>query len=103
MNKELSKEIMHRTRLRNNSLRNDLMKCLKQRNYCASLRKTKKTYYNNLNERKITDSKSFWKPVNAFLSDRTSNDEKITLIKKHKINKTDIRYKCFEYFLFCHH
>ena len=103
MNKELSKEIMHRTRLRNNSLRNDLMKCLKQRNYCVSLRKTKKTYYNNLNERKITDSKSFWKLVNAFLSDRTSNDEKITLIKKHKINKTDIRYKCFEYFLFCHH
>ena len=47
MNKELSKEIMHRTRLRNNFLRNisneNKRKHSKQRNYFVSLlRKAKK-------------------------------------------------------------
>ena len=94
MNKELSKEIMRRTRLRNNFLRNrsdeNKRKYSKQRNYCVSLlRKTKKNYYNNLNEKKITDNKTFWKTVKPFLSDKTPSDEKITLIEKDKIIKTD--------------
>ena len=62
----------------------------KQRNYCASLlKKTKKNYYSNLNEKKITDNKTFWKTVKPFLSDKTPSDEKITLIEKDKIIKTD--------------
>ena len=94
MNKELSKEIMHKTRLRNNFLRNrsdeNKRKYSKQRNYCVSLlRKTKKNYYNNLNEKKITDNKTLWKTVKPFLSDKTPSDEKITLIEKDKIIKTD--------------
>ena len=93
MNKELSKEIMHRTRLWNNFLRNrsdeNKRKYSKQRNYCVSLlRKTKKTYGSNLNEKKITDSKTFWRTVKRFLSDKTSSDKKINLIKKDKIIKT---------------
>ena len=61
MNKELSKEIMHRTELRNNFLRNrfdeNKRKYSKQRNYCMSLlRKTMKNYYSYLNEKKITDN-----------------------------------------------
>ena len=68
-NKERSKEIMRRTRLRNNFLRNrsdeNKRKYSKQRNYCVSLlRKTKKNYCNNLNEKKIRDNKNFWKTVN---------------------------------------
>ena len=94
MNKELSKEIMRRTRLRNNFLRNrsdeNKRKYSKQRNYCVSLlRKTKKNYYNNLNEKKITDNKTFWKTVKPFLSDKTPSDEKINLIQKDKIIKTE--------------
>ena len=94
MNKKLSKVIMHRTRLRNNFLRNrsdeNKRKYSKQRNYCVSLlRKTKKSYYNNLNEKKITDNKTFWKTVKPFLSDKTPSDEKITLTEKDKIIKTD--------------
>ena len=94
MNKELSKEIMRRTRLRNNFLRNrsdeNKRKYSKQRNYCVSLlRKTKKNYYNNLNEKKITDNKTFWKTVKPFLSDKTPSDENITLIEKDKIIKTN--------------
>ena len=62
----------------------------KQRNYCVSvLRKTEKNYYNNLNEKKITDNKTFWKTVKPFLSDKTPSDEKITLTEKDKIIKTD--------------
>ena len=94
MNKKLSKEIMHRAQLRNNFLRNrsdeNKRKYSKQQNYCVSLlRKTKKSYYNNLNEKKITDNKTFWKTVKPFLSDKTPSDEKITLTEKDKIIKTD--------------
>ena len=32
---------------------------LKQRNYCVSLKKIKKNYYSNLNEKNITDNKKF--------------------------------------------
>ena len=86
MNKKLSKVIMHRTRLRNNFLRNrsdeNKRNYAKQRNYCISLlRKTEKNYYNNLNEKKITDNKTFWKRVKPFLSDKTPSDEKRTLIE----------------------
>ena len=60
-----------------------------QQNYCVSLlRKTKKNYYSDLNEKKITD-KTFWKTVKLFLSDKTPSDEKITLTEKDKIIKTD--------------
>ena len=94
MNKELSKEIMHRTRLWNNFLRNrsdeNKRKYSKQRKYCVSLLiKTEKNYYSNLKEKNITDTKTFWKTVKSFLSDKTPSDEKITLIEKDKIIKTD--------------
>ena len=63
-----------------------------QRNYCVSLlRKTKNTYYSNLNEKKIKDNKTFWKTVQPFLSDKTPCDEKITLIEKDKIVKSDTK------------
>ena len=68
---KLSKEMMHRTRLRNNFLRNrsdeNKKKYSKQRNYCVSLlRKTKKNYYNNLNEKKITATKFSGKQSRLF-------------------------------------
>ena len=93
MNKELSKEIMQRTWLQNNFLRNrsdeSKREYSKQRNYCVSLlRKTKKNYYSNLNEKKTTDNKTFWKTVRPILSDKIPSDEKITLIEKDKIIKT---------------
>ena len=81
MNKKLSKEIMHRAQLRNNFFRNrsdeNKRKYSMQQNYCVSLlRKTKKSYCNNLNEKKITDNKTFWKTAKPFLSDKTPSDKK---------------------------
>ena len=48
-----------------------------------------KNYYSNLSEKKIPDNETFWKTVKPFLSDKTPSDEKITLIEKDKIIKTD--------------
>ena len=58
MKRALSKEIMTRTRLQNNSLKyrseENKRKYSKQRNYCVSpLRKSKSEYFGNLNETKI--------------------------------------------------
>ena len=57
MTKDLFKEIMERSRLRNIFLKDksleNIMLYTQQRNYCASLlRKTKIRYYANLNEKK---------------------------------------------------
>ena len=75
MNKDLSKAIMDRTRFRNKFLKNrndeNRKKYSKQRNYCVSLlRKTKKQYYGDLNEKNVLDNKEFWKTVKPFLSDK---------------------------------
>ena len=71
MTKDLSKNIMKKSRLRNKYVENNNKEnrklYAKQRNYCVSLlRKTKKAYYENLNERKVSDNKLFWKTVKPF-------------------------------------
>ena len=90
MNKEISKPIMNRTRLRNRFLRTicirDKEAYNKQRNYCVSLiRKTKQQYCNNLDHRKVADNKSFWKYIKPLFSDKSSNSNKITLVEKDLI------------------
>ena len=82
-NKELSKAIMTRTKLRNIFLQNrseeNRIRYTKQRNFCVSLlRKTKKRYYENLNEKFVVDNKLFWKTVKPLLSD-------------NELVKTDVR------------
>ena len=53
------------------------------------LRKTKKRYYDNLNERCVTDNKLFWKTVKSFLSDKVMTRHKVYLTENDKIIKTD--------------
>ena len=94
MNKTISKAIMDRSRLRNNYIRmsSEENKKLynKQRNYCVSLiRKTKKEYYSNLNEKDITDCKRFWKTVKPFLSDKNVTSEKVTLVENDEVVTSD--------------
>ena len=65
MNKDLSKAIMKRSRLRNLYIKNrneeNRNNYIKQRNYCVNLlRKVKKSYYNNLNISNIKDNRKFW-------------------------------------------
>ena len=96
MNKILSKEIMQKTGLRNRNYydnRNDYDKreFSKQRNYFVSLlRKYKKVYYSNLDVKKVTESKTFWKTIKLFLSDKIVSRRKLTLIEEDEIVESDI-------------
>ena len=85
---------MTRTKLRNISLQNkseeNKIRYTKQRNFCVSLfRKTKKQYYQNLNEKTVADNKLFWKTVKPFLSDKVSGIYKIHLIENNELIKSD--------------
>ena len=56
------------TTLKFEMIRTDI--CTLKRNYCFAFRKAEKRYYNNLNERCITDNKLFWKAVKPFVKTR---------------------------------
>ena len=91
MNKTLQKAVMTRYRLRNKFLKNKTQSnetaYKKQRNYCVSLfRKEKKSFFENLDTKNITDNKKFWKTVKPFLANKiSSNRNKITLTQKDEI------------------
>ena len=89
-NKGLSKAIMTQTKLRNIFLQNwseeNKIRYTKQSNFCVSLlRKTKKRYYENSNEKSVVDNKLFWKNVKPFLS-----DNEIHLLENNELVKTDL-------------
>ena len=96
MTKNLSKNIMKRSRLRNKYLNNNndneenRKLYAQQRNYCVSLlRKTKNVYYENLDERKVSDNKPFWKTVKPSLSEKFNARERISFIENGEIVKTE--------------
>ena len=53
------------------------------------LRKTKKAYYENLVQRKVSDNKPFWKTVKPSLSEKSNAREGISLSENGKIAKTE--------------
>ena len=94
MTKDLSKNIMKISRLRNKYLNNineeNRKLYAQQRNYCVSLlRKTKKVYHENLDERKVSDNKLFWKTGKSSLSEKFNARERISLIENGEIVKTE--------------
>ena len=86
MTKDLSKNIMKRSRLlnkywKNNNEENGKLYA-KQRNYCVSLlRKTQKAYHENLDKRRVSDNKLFWKTVKPSLPESFNARERISLVK----------------------
>ena len=90
MNKQLRKAIITRTRLLNklrkfNCPENQLA-YKRQRNYCAKLlKRSKKDFYNNLNVKKVTDNKHFWKTIKPNFTDKILRDEKIVLVEDDKV------------------
>ena len=93
--KQLSKEIMTRSRLRNKYLRNknedNRALYVKQRNYCVSLlRKSKKKYYENLDERNLIDNKLFWKTIKPSFSDKIVTRDRIHLTENGEVVKTEL-------------
>ena len=85
--KEINKEIMSRSRLRNKLLRcrsDENKKAYnEQRNLCVKLvRSAKKAYYSNFS---ITDNKNFWKIVKPLFSEKVNTDENIALVENNNI------------------
>ena len=90
MTKDLRKEHMKRTRLRNKYLKDKTeasnIAYKKQRNKCVSpLKKTKNTYFENLNPSAICDNKRFWKTVKPLFSEQSVSTDTITLIENNEI------------------
>ena len=90
MNKALYKAVMTRSRLRNKFIKNpnqynsDAYK--KYRNFCTGLfRKEKRLYYNNIDLKKITDNRKFWKTVKPLFSEKHFSNNKIILIEGDEI------------------
>ena len=90
MSKSIHKAIMVRSKLRNKFLKlkttesRDAYK--KQRNLCVSMiRNAKKSFYENLDPKLITDNKKFWKQVKPFFSDKTPHCNNITLLEQDEI------------------
>ena len=76
MNKALRKAIMTRSRLKNKFNKNSSAKnwnsYKKQINFCLKLsRQTKEKYFNNINVKKVSDSKTFWESVKPFFSNKS--------------------------------
>ena len=89
MTKELHKAVMKRSRLRNTFLKdrteNNQKNFKHQRNFCKKLlRTTKKSYYSNLDIKKVTDNKTFWKTIIPLFTKRPLKGEKINLIENGK-------------------
>ena len=76
VNKNLRKTIMRRSKLLN-TFRQDRtilshVAYKTQLNICVQLlRKTKKYFSSNLNDKRVTDNKEFWKTVKPFLTNKT--------------------------------
>ena len=49
------------------------------------MRKAKKDYYGNLNEKDVIDNKKFWKTVKPLFSDKVKTSERISLVHEDKI------------------
>ena len=94
MNKEIRKEIMLRSKLKNISNREKTDESYeaykKQRNKCTYiLRRAKKDFYNNLDPSLITDNKMFWKTVKPFFSEKKISNNHITLFDNNEIISDD--------------
>ena len=63
------------------------------------MRKTKKEYFSNLNLKNVKDSKSFWKVVKPFFSDKGFKGNNIILKENDKLADLNIFDIMNEYFV----
>ena len=81
MNKNFSKAIMLKTKLRNIFLKNrteeNKDRYTKKRNLCVTLlRKNKGEYFENLNKKNFCNNKKIWRVVKSLLSNKIISIEK---------------------------
>ena len=106
MNKTLSQEFMHRSKLKNiyHKRPTETNKILykKQRNFCVNLlKKQKKNYYNHLDIKVFEDNKKFWKRIKPLFSEKNNLSKNITLVENGITisNKTEVAEKLNNYFI----
>ena len=80
---------MKRSKLRNKNLRErtNVVKSLynKLRNLCLSiLRRNKRGYFGNLNNKIVTDNRNFWKTISPLFSEKAFHRDCITLKESNK-------------------
>ena len=90
MNKQLRKMIMNRSRCKNNYFKNRTVenweKYRKLRNECVKLTKNvKREYFENLNTNSVNNSKTFWKTIKPFFTDKNKQNGKILLVENNEI------------------
>ena len=103
MMKDLFKEKIKRSRLRNRFLKSKSLEnrilYTQQMNYCVSLlRKAKTRYYENLNQKKILDNKEFLKAVERLFSDKSISGDKINLTENGEMSDSRNEVKTVEVF-----
>ena len=86
INKTLSKEFMHRSKLKNRYHKNPTEEIRtaykKHRNFCVGLLKREiKKYYNNLDMKSFDDNKKFWQKIKPLFSDKSNLKRRITLVE----------------------
>ena len=86
MTKALRKAIANRSRLENRYYRlkteDSKISYKKQKNFCSRLyKKERKKFYENLDQKNITDPKKFWKTMTPFFSDKLCGSDIITLLE----------------------
>ena len=59
--------------------------------YVSLLRKAKKRYYENLDEKFVVDNNLFWKTVKPLLSDNVAGNNEIHLTENNEIVKADLK------------
>ena len=92
--KEIRKAIMKRTQLANKKNKTntieDIRNFKKQKNHVNRLcKKSKKTFYNQLDIKTLEDNRMFWKSFKKDISDKSKGDHKITLVKENNIISKD--------------
>ena len=88
--KEINKEIVTRSRLRNKFIRcrsdENKKEYNEQRNSCVKLvRSSKKAHYSNFNLEDLSDNKKFWKIVKHLFSDKVNTNENMTRVDNNNI------------------
>ena len=102
VNKTLRKAIMKRSKLKrtaqlSNSIQ-DIKIYKKQRNFVVALnRKTKQTFFSNLDSNRASTSKSFWKTCKPLFSSKLCNtEERIVLLEQNEILSDELAIaNCF--------
>ena len=59
-------------------------------NFCVDqLRITKRNFFKKLNEKKISNNKTFWKEIKPYFNNKEGMSSKITLVERDKIIQKD--------------